>query len=186
LEPSKHDLINLDHAERFSFIADLCFKLIDIGRVKELAVGWLVDYLHNYRMGRVDIVRTKIEDFFINSLDEDVELAVLGMLNSKKITVRESASDICGQKKVFKAIPRLTDMLSNETNPHVIRSCITALTRLNATESSSQIFTWMKNNQDKWGEQAVSASLMNIAVSALKELDKNGNYLKQMMTLSER
>lgn len=30
------------------------------------------------------------------------------------------------------------------------------------------IYNWMENNRDKWGEQAVSASLMHVAENALQ------------------
>lgn len=181
---SKFDLIHLDDEETFSFVVEFCFKLIERGNLKSEALTWLIDYLHNYRMGRIDIIRSKIENFFTRTNDIDVDLAILSMLNSSKTTVKESAADICGQKKLFRAIPYLLNILKMEENPHVARSCITALTRLNAKEAPPIIHDWMISNQDKWGPQAVSGSLKSIALSALKELDDAGEYYISFQNLT--
>ncbi len=183
LKKSKRDLIDIDNTEDSNFIVEFCFNMIKQNKVKKIALDWLVDYLHNYRMGRIDVIRTKIEDFFIETNDIDIENVVLHMLNSPQTTVRESAADICGQKGLVKAIPQIANLLKMETNPHVARSCITALTRLDAKDSSLIILKWMKENQDKWGKQAVSASLRDIAISALRHLDKEGCYLEEMISL---
>jgi len=176
---SNKNLIHLDDVEVFNFVVEYCFKLIEKQVLKDEALNWLLDYLNNYRMGRVDIVRSKIENFLIRTIDTDVDFSVLHMLKSEHITVRESAADICGQKQLVKAIPLLMQILKIEENPHVVRSSITALTRLNALEAAPLIHEWMISNQDKWGPQAVSGSLKSIALSALKELDKEGSYLEK-------
>lgn len=173
------DLIQLDNFEHFHFIAEYCFRLVEIGKLKQEALDWLFNYLTNYRMGRIDIIRTKIENFLIKINDYDVEEMILHMLQSSSITVRESSADISGQKGLNSAIPFLITLIKIEENPHVVRSCITALTRLKAHESVETIHEWMISNKDKWGEQAVSASLKNIALMALKELDKSKHYLEQ-------
>jgi hypothetical protein len=182
---SKFDLIHTDDIETFNFIADYCMELITKQKFKKEAIGWLTDYLHNYRMGRIDIVRTKIEAFFVRTDNYEINSAILQMLDSKTITVRESAADICGQKILKASIQPLMKVLSLEENPHVARSCMTALTKLSAKEAVSTIFAWMKDNTDKWGEKAVSASLKNIALSALKELDGGGEHYKQFKLIAK-
>jgi len=171
------DIIQLDNFDHFHFIAEYCFRLIEIGKLKQETLEWLVNYLTNYRMGRIDIIRTKIENFLIKVKDRDVEDLILHMLQSSSITVKESAADICGQKNLTSAIPFLNTLIKTEENPHVVRSCITALVRLKAYESAEIIHDWMIQNSDKWGEHAVSASLKNIAFVALRELDKSKFYL---------
>lgn len=173
------DLIELDNYEHFHFVAEYCFRLIEASKLKQGALDWLVNYLTNYRMGRIDIIRTKIENFFIKINDKDVEDLILHMLQSSSITVRESAADISGQKNLISAIPFLNTLIKTEDNPHVVRSCITALVRLKAYESAKIIHDWMIKNSEKWGEQAVSASLKNIALVALRELDKSKLYLNK-------
>lgn len=173
------DLIQLDNFDHYHFVAEYCFRLIELGKLKQEALEWLVNYLSNYRMGRVDIIRTKIENFLINIVDSDVDDLILHMLQSSSTTVRESAADICGQKNLQSGISFLITLIRTEENPHIVRSCITALTRLKAYDSASVIHDWMINNQDKWGKQAVSASLKNIALVALKELDKSKSYLEK-------
>lgn len=180
---SEFNLIHLDQVDKFCFIAELCFTLIEKQVLKEECINWLIDYLHNYRMGRIDIIRTKIETFLVNNNDDDVNNSIIQMLKSETITVRESAADICGQKKLYQATELLTTTLKRETNPHVARSCITALARLQAYNAVPVIFEWMGNNRDKWGKQAVSASLKSIALAALKELDNENSYYEKLIRL---
>lgn len=178
------DLIQLDNFDHFHFVAEYCFRLIEVGKLKQEALEWLVNYLTNYRMGRIDIIRTKIENFLIKINDKDIDELILHMLQNSSITVRESSADICGQKNLTSAIPFLNTLIKTEENPHVVRSCITALTRLKAYESAEVIHEWMIHNPDKWGTQAVSASLKNIALVALKELDKSKVFLKKLEDFS--
>ncbi len=119
----------------------------------------------------------------VNNNDDDVNNSIIQMLKSETITVRESAADICGQKKLYQAVELLTTTLKRETNPHVARSCITALARLQAHSAVPIIFEWMGNNRDKWGKQAVSASLKSIALAALKELDDENFYYEKLIRL---
>jgi hypothetical protein len=179
LVKSNFNLIHLDNFDHFDFIAEFCFRLIEVGKLKSEALSWIIDYLANYRMGRIDIIRTKIETFLVRTKDKDVDSAILQMLQSPSITMRESAADICGQKELISAIPFLTTLLKIEDNPHVVRSCITALTRLKGYESAETIFDWMVQNQDKWGDKAVSGSLKRIALIALKELDQTKAHLQR-------
>lgn len=179
LSRPKFDLIQLGNFDYFHFIAEYCFELIENDKLKQESLEWIVNYLTNYRMGRIDLIRTKIENFLIKIDDKDVENMLLHMLHSSSITVRESSADICGQKGIKSSIPFLSTLIKTEDNPHVVRSCITALTRLKAYEAAEVIQEWMVQNNDKWGDQAVSASLKNIALVALKELDKSKQYLEK-------
>ncbi len=185
LDKRHYDLILLNDSEELGFITELCFKLITKNINKSEAINWLVDYLHNYRMGRIDIVRTKIEYFFVLTNEEDINAAVINMLKSNNLVVRESAADIAGQKNLTASIDSLINTIKNETNPHVVRSCITALTRLNVSDATPIIYEWMIKNKDKWGNQAVSKSLPQIAISALEKLDKKGGYYRQLLTFIE-
>jgi hypothetical protein len=177
---SKHDLIKLDKINTFSFIADLCFILIELNKLKEEAINWIVDYLHNYRMGRIDIVRSKIENFLINISDVDIDNTILKLLESDRTSVRESAADIIGQKELHRSIVIILNLLKYEKNPHVARSYITALTRLKATTSATAIYEWMEQNRDKWGTQAVSASLKNVAITALRDLNADSTLIGKL------
>ena len=176
LTKSAHDIINLDNTDKFIFITDLCFKLICKDRIKDKALIWIRDYLSNYRMGRIDIVRARIEHFLVECNDGDVNNYIIDMLSDNEISTRESAADICGQKKLHAAKNHLISMLKIETNVHVARSCITALTRLEAKDSANIIYQWMIDNKDKWGDVAVSKSLKNIAIVALKTLSDRNQY----------
>jgi HEAT repeat protein len=163
-----------------AYIADLCFILIEQNKLKEEAINWIVDYLHNYRMGRIDIVRSKIENFLINVSDSDINNTILKLLESERIAVRESAADISGQKELHTSIDIIINLLRYEKNPHVARSFITALARLKATNATTVIYEWMEQNKDKWGTQAVSASLKNVALMALRDLNADDTLISKL------
>lgn len=182
---SSFNLIHLDDFDRFNFATELCFKMIESERLKSEAINWLIDYLSNYRMGRIDVIRSKVEAFFVRINDKEIDAAILQMLQSPSMTMRESAADICGQKGLGASIPFLTTLIKTEDNPHVVRSCITALTRLKGYESAEVIHNWMIHNQDKWGDKAVSGSLKKIALIALKELDQSKVHLASFEKLIE-
>lgn len=180
LKKSSHNLITLDNPDEFMLIANICFKLIKRNRFKDEALKWIRDYLYNYRMGRIDIVRARIEHFLVDCNDDDINNYIIDMLTDEKISVRESAADICGQKKLYKAENHLISMLDIETNAHAARSCITALARLNSKKSSTIIYKWMMNNKDKWGKIAVSNSLKQIAITALKTLSADDQFYSDL------
>lgn len=180
------DSIQMGDMDYWDFITSICCKIIERKNAeKKCAIDWLTNYLGNARMGRIDKVRTKIEDFMLTIKDDDVDQAVVNMLISNNRTAKESAIDICGQKPIFKAVHHLLDIIqSNESDPHIIRSCINALARMNVSMAAPIILKWMETNRDKWGTQAVSASLMSIAENALSRLDKNA--YQQLITLKDR
>lgn len=183
---SETDMIHVDNSEVFIFRAEYCFGLIRKGKLKEEAINWIVQYLHNYRMGRIDLVRAKIDAFLLSCDDSDIDNAIVEMLSGETVTVRETAADLCGQKKIRKSISKLIKALDIEKNPHVARSCIAALTKLKAKEATNTIFNWMTLNSDKWGEKAVSGSLKNIAIRALEDLDDKDDYLSNFIAFTRQ
>lgn len=180
---SRLDKIHLDDIDTFTFIAEFCFGLIERQKLKSEALDWIVQYLHNYRMGRIDVVRAKIEKFLLYSPDSDVNYTILKMLSSERTSVRESAADICGQKQIEGSISLLINTLNSETNPHVARSCISALTKLKAEDTAPVIYEWMRQNRDRWGDKAVSGALKNVGLHSLKELDKSGELYNALLNL---
>ncbi len=170
----KRDYLEQGDMSYWEFIANLCIKIIEKKHSdKGDAIKWLTNYLTNARMGRIDRVRTKIEDFMLSNKDKDIDKAVVNLLKGDSRTAKESAVDICGQKPIFEAVDSLLNIIKmNESDPYVVRSSINALVRMNVTTAAPEILTWMKNNQDKWGGQAVSSSLMSVAEVGLKTLDE--------------
>lgn len=53
---------------------------------------------------------------------------------------------------------------------------------MKVTTAAPLIVRWMKNNRDKWGTKAVSASLMTVAEIALTKLDVKS--LKQLEAIA--
>ena len=77
-------------------------------------------------------------------------------------------------KPIMGSVNYLLEIIkNNDTDPHIVRSCINAFARMNITVAAPFILDWMQNNIDKWGNQAVSASLKSVAENALSILDRN-------------
>ncbi len=184
LKDWKRESINMGDSYYWNMIADICFKINEKKhKEKDCAIEWLVKYLENARMGRIDKVRTKIEDFMLSVQDKDVDSAIVKMLTGVSNSARESAIDICGQKPIYESVNILLQFIqNNDSDPHIIRSCINAFARMQVTTAAPLIVEWMKNNRDKWGTKAVSASLKNVAERALTKLDES--FLKQLRTIA--
>lgn len=175
----KENMIIMNDTDYWELVANICSKIIEKKyKGKEDAIQWMTSYLQNQRMGRIDRVRGKIEDFLMTVKDNDVDKAVLDLIKNGNITARESAIDISGQKPIIESADILLQIISkNESNPYIIRSSINALARMKITSAGPFILEWMENNRDKWGQQAVSASLRKVAEEALNEIDKK-SYLQ--------
>lgn len=175
----KENMIVMNDTDYWELVANICSKIIEKKyKGKEDAIQWMTSYLQNQRMGRIDRVRGKIEDFLMTVKDNDVDKAVLDLIKNGNITARESAIDISGQKPIIESADILLQIISkNESNPYIIRSSINALARMKITSAGPFILEWMENNRDKWGQQAVSASLRKVAEEALNEIDKK-SYLQ--------
>lgn len=185
LKEWRRDSIQMGNMDYWELVTNICCKIIEKKhKDKSDAIEWLTKYLCNARMGRIDKVRAKIEDFMLTIQDEEIDKAIVNMLVENNRTAKESAIDICGQKPIFEAINNLLLIIqNNESDPHLMRSCINALARMNVSTSAPIILKWMEKNKDKWGTQAVSASLMNVAENALRILDKNS--YDQLITLKD-
>ncbi len=171
----QRDSIQMNDIDYWEFVTNICCKIIEKKHDEKItAISWLIGYLSNPRMGRIDRVRTKIEDFLLSVQDHDVDTAVIGMLIGNSRTAKESGIDICGQKPIMGSVNYLLEIIkNNDTDPHIVRSCINAFARMNITVAAPFILDWMQNNRDKWGNQAVSASLKSVAENALSILDRN-------------
>lgn len=183
LTDSEREGILIIDTDRWELVSKICYRII-IGKfgIKKIAIEWLIGYLHNTRMGRIDRVRTQIEDFLLTTKDDDIDDALINLLVCSSRTAKESAIDICGQKPIYKAIDYLIMIIQDkESDAHLVRSSINALARMKVTSAAPIILNWMRNNRDKWGPVAVSSSLKNVAEKALLELDEN--YYQQMLSL---
>lgn len=178
----KVDPVTMKELPHREITSKICFRIIDMDHPKkEVAIKWLIHYLENKRMGRIDPVRASIAGYLISSKDKQVDNAILNLLETSNAGVLESAIDICGQKQLWAASDRILTIMKRAKDPFVVRSSIYALSRLGNKNAAEAIYTWMLTNRDKWGEQAVSANLRNNALDALKEMDKE--YYHKMLSL---
>lgn len=150
----------------------ICFRIIDSNLPqKKGAIEWMMNYLKNKKMGRIDYVRANIARFLVSSKDDEVNKALLESLKLNEPGFVESVIDICGQKCLLSASDHILTILKKSDNPFVVRSSIYALSRLGNTNAAEAIYNWMIGNRDKWGEQAVSSNLRKDAEDALYHMD---------------
>lgn len=165
------------------FTTELCFKLIDRDLAKTKAINWLLEYLHNPRMGNIDIVRYKIETFIVESSDKDIDTALLALLSTSSSSVRENVADMIGQKAIPGAGKYLTNALGVEENPYTARSIITAIARQNAAEGINSIVDWIERHRTNWWEEPISITLRKVSEDTVRKLDREGHSLARIQKL---
>lgn len=165
------------------FAAELCFKLIDRDLAKTKAINWLLTYLHNPRMGNIDVVRYKIETYIVESEDMDLGASLLSLLTSETPAIRENVADMVGQKAIKNSGTFLENALTTEDNPYAARSIITALARQNAQESISSIVQWVKIHNEKWWEEPISITLKRVAEDTVIKLAPDSVELKELQLI---
>lgn len=165
------------------FKTELCFKLIGRDLAKTGAITWLLEYLHNPRMGNVDVIRYKIETYIVESDDQDLSASLISLLASDAPSVRENAADMIGQKSIPNAGHHLGNALAVEEDPYAARSMITALARQDANGAIDQIVDWISRHNDKWWEEPISITLKRVSEEALRKLDPEGESLARLQDL---
>jgi len=162
----------------------ICFRIIEMDHSrKKIAVDWLINYLKNKRMGRIDPVRAQIANFLITTKDEMVNDEIRNLLSTNDHSQLEAAIDISGQKKLNGTDERILQILRNAKDPFVARCCAYALPRLGCKCAGKVIYEWLKSNTDKWGKQAVSANLQRDVLNAL---GKDSEYYDLVANLSSK
>lgn len=165
------------------FAAELCFRLIDRDLSKTRAINWLLQYLHNPRMGNIDVVRYKIETYIVESEDQDLNASLLALLSSEVPSVREIAADMIGHKSIPNAGKYLGNALALEENPYTARSIITALARQNAFESVEQIADWVTRHHHRWWKEPISITLRKVSEETIRKLEPKGGTLSKIQKM---
>lgn len=183
LKQTKINPYNIVDRDQDLFSAELCFRLIERDLVKARAINWLLQYLHNPRMGNIDVVRYKIETFIVESNDQDLDASLLAILSADTASVRENAADIIGQKSITGAGRYLTNALVIEENPYAARSMITAIARQNTSDAVDHIVDWIEFHKMNWWEEPISITLRRISEDAVRKLDIQGIALQRLQSI---
>lgn len=165
------------------FAAELSFKLVDRDLAKTKAINWILEYLHNPRMGNIDVVRYKIETFIVESKDTDLDAALLALLTTDAPSVRENVADMIGQKSIPNAGRYLKNALSVEENPYAARSIITAIARQNSTDGIDEVVSWIERHQSNWWEEPISITLRKVSLDTVRKLDSDGSRTKKIQEI---
>ena len=159
-------------------IAQLCFTAIKNGFLKTESIEWLLGYLKNERMGKIDVLRSQIETWLVEDRDEDVEAALIANLTSNLPHMREAAADILGMRRNIRTLIRISDALEVETDPYAARSMISALSRGGEITHGKTIENWILFNRQLWDSGPKSPTLPKTAKQALKQLGYNEKALR--------
>jgi hypothetical protein len=161
-------------------IAQLCFNSIELGFLKKECIDWLITYLHNPKVGNVDVLRSQIENWLSSNIDIDVEAVLITTLNSAYPHMREAAADILGMRKNKKLVLKINEALLLETDPYAGRSMINALSRLDARACAQTIINWVLNNSHLWDSaEPKSPSIPKTATQALKNIGCDANEINR-------
>jgi hypothetical protein len=171
---------NIDNRDEDNFRTELCFRLIGRDLAKTRAITWLLEYLHNPRMGNVDVIRYKIETYIVESEDPDLDAPLLSLLASETPAVRENAADMIGQKSIPAAGRHLTNALTVEEDPYAARSIITALARQNAHDATDQVVEWISLHRQSWWMEPISITLRRVSEETVRKLDGEGDALRRL------
>jgi hypothetical protein len=181
LEEARREVFETAPDDKLLFSADYACMLIKEGLHKSAAINWLLNYLQNSRVGCVDVIRNKIDEFLIQTTDEDVEVSLLRLLNSDTDVLRESSVDILTQKKSITAYSIIINKLMNEKNVYVVRSMINGLGRYDNGDAHKDIVNWI--NQNKQLIATTNAFfLIDTCIDYLKRF-KFFNYSEEMLRL---
>lgn len=174
---------NIHDRDEDYFRAELCFKLIARDLARTRAITWLLEYLHNPRMGNIDVIRYKIETYIVESDDQDLDASLLSLLTSEAPSVRENAADMIGQKSIPSAGLHLGNALAVEENPYAARSIITAIARQEAESALEQIVEWVSRHHKNWWNEPISDTLKTVSKETARKLDRSGKSLRRIQKL---
>lgn len=171
---------NIDNRDDDSFRTELCFRLIGRDLAKTRAITWLLEYLHNPRMGNVDVIRYKIETYIVESDDDDLDASLLSLLASEAPPVRENAADMIGQKSIPTAGRHLANALAVEEDPYAARSIITAIARQDAHDAVDQVVEWVSLHSQNWWKEPISITLRRVSEETIRKLDRDGVAMRRL------
>ncbi|MEG3617218.1 HEAT repeat domain-containing protein [Magnetovibrio sp. PR-2] len=158
-------------------ISSLCFAAIRNGFLKSESINWLISYLQNEKMGRIDPLRGQIEAWLIEDRDDDIEKALVQELKSDLPHMREAVADILGMRRSPNSIARVADALDIEGDPYAARSMISAISRGNNSNHVKRIENWIIQNSHLWTSGPKSPSLPNTAIQALRHMGCNAEAI---------
>lgn len=146
LKDSSRNVMEYSFRDDLMFSADFACKLIDDNLHKSIATNWILSYLLNSRVGGIDIIRNRIDEFLVNTAQKDVDKALINEITSDNDTLREAVVDILTQKKNQEAYSHIITALEHEKNIYVVRSIINGLARYDNPSAMEAVNRWFRGN----------------------------------------
>lgn len=109
------------------WLADCGVTVLDDSTYFDECVTWIKEYLKEVSPAEFDVAKYKIEIGIIKSKSELIDTILVKELKSPNKTLAEHCAKLVKERKTYKAIPVLIEMVETEENPYVFRSCLDAL-----------------------------------------------------------
>ncbi len=129
-------------------IAKCCIAILDEKRYFEIAMKWINEYLEQISPAEFDITKYLIEIGLIKSDNIEIDNAMIVNLDSKNKTLVEHSAKIIKERRTIAAIPKLLNLIKEDQNPYIVRSCIDALVNIKQYDSIIRAKELMSKRKD--------------------------------------
>ena len=155
-------------------LADLAMAAIQHPKYRRVCLQWMFDYLSRNKVAGVDLNRSKIESFIMNSRDPFVKDALIAALSDRNPVVREAMADFIGELRIHDGLPNLLSALQIEENPYTVRSIISAIGKVGTREVGQSILQWTESHAH-WIKESNAFYIFKRVRAALELLDDDGS-----------
>ena len=134
------------------WIADCSIILLDHSTYFDITISWILEYLKNISPVEFDIAKYKLEIGIIQAKSKQIDEKLVNKLQSPNKTLAEHCAKFIKERKIYKALPILLELICSEKNPYVFRNCLDALIEispLNVLLDVQNICQKRKNYIDK-------------------------------------
>lgn len=124
--------IFIDDQQRLErdWLADCSISVLDNPLYFDIACSWIIQHLKRTSPAEFDIPKYRIEIGLIKSKTSSIDAVLVKELQSANKTLAEHCAKLIKERKTYAAIPVLLELLKDEKNPYVVRSCLDALVKI--------------------------------------------------------
>ena len=174
IEKNKFSEFAIEDETNFGLVADLGLSLFSNPLFKHRSIKWIINYIARKKVAGIDLVRSRIESFIINSGDLELYESIINSLHSENDTLRENCADVIGELKMKNAVPNLIITLEHEANYYVARSIISAFGKIKEEITGKPIIDWINHHYDDLVANKHTYAI-DYASNALSSIDLSHN-----------
>lgn len=158
---------------------DVVISLASEGKLLHICLPWIINYFTQTKSTKIDLNRYRLESFLLLSTREEVNEAIIAGIFSENQYVRETMSDMVGEKRLTKAIGNLVAQLNIEENYFVMRSIIQAISKLQTDNGLDAIVKWfdekkmeIESKKYTWIFRHIYTALLRLDTTPQKNIAK--------------